>query len=131
MYLGRYLNYGSYWVYQIVRLNKQDLWIYFNFQMQHVTAKLLWWCGGWAHWIIRLYCLHDNTWCVHIYIYIYMMYIYIYDVCIYIYIYIYIKRHMVKTGNIHKFAVFIFYENRNFPRVLESCMSRSVLWWLL
>ena len=30
------------------------------------------------------------------------------------------KKHMVKTGNIHKFAVFIFYENRDFPRVLES-----------
>ena len=58
------------------------------------------------------------------------MYIYIY---IYIYIYTFIlfynkkklcislqKKHMVKTGNIHKFAVFIFYENRDFPRVLES-----------
>ena len=86
MYLSRYLNYGSYWVYQIVRLNKQDLWTYFNFQRQHVAAKLLWWCGGWEHWIIGLYCLHDNTWCVHIHIY--MMHIYdVYIWCIYIYIY--------------------------------------------
>ena len=65
---------------------------------------------------------------------------YIYDVCMYMCIYIYIiyiytfilfynkkklcislqKKHMVKTGNIHKFAVFIFYENRDFLRVFES-----------
>ena len=60
------------------------------------------------------------------------MYVYVY-IYIYIYIYTFIlfynekkllislqKKHMVKTGNIHKFAVFIFYENRDFPRVLES-----------